>query len=211
MPADFLTVEMLFALTALAIVVGGPTYFLYAMARTKPAACPLAGVPHGVSGWLLVFVASIILSIIVLVMDSMSMYQVLSASGIWHWYLLIPAVVMLGINVYVLVLICAVRRAYVVRTVIAMLWVLGPISSLLLTYFSGGEINWRILGQTSFMALIWTGYLLSSKRVACTYGTRSVQQIISLASEQAALELKAQKAAMAKKGQLKPLEKKKKS
>lgn len=194
MLTETFSIEMLFALTALAIIVGGPTYFLYAMARTKPSVCVLPGVPHGVAGWLLLFVASIVLSIIVLVIDSMGMYRSLTEAGIWHWYLLMPSVVMLGINCYVLILVCAVRRAYVVRTVIVMLWVLGPISSMLLTYFSGGEFNWRIIGQTGFMALLWSGYFLASKRVACTYGTSSVEQIIEVARAKAALEEKARAA-----------------
>ena len=64
MLSQFFTFEVLMVLGILGILTACPTYFIYAIARTKPSARPIPYFPHGVHGWLLVFVATVILSII---------------------------------------------------------------------------------------------------------------------------------------------------
>ena len=56
MISNLFTFDVLMAVSVLAILTACPTYFIYSLARTKPSARPIPYFPHGVHGWLLVFV-----------------------------------------------------------------------------------------------------------------------------------------------------------
>lgn len=198
MLSEFMTMDFLIVLTTLAIMVGCPTYFFWALARTKPAARPLPGFPSGVAGWLLVFVATIVLSLVVLVLDTLGMYQALSAKNAFNWMFLTPAFVTVILYTYTLYLILAVRKAHVVKQVIAVLWVVGPISTLLLAVTLDIGVDYQSLIRSSVYASIWTLYFIFSKRVACTYGTKSVDQFIEIARQMAKTQAKAEAANAAK-------------
>ncbi len=179
--ADFLTLDVLIVLTFLAIIVACPTYALYGIARSRPSARPLPGIAHGVGGWLLLFVATIVLSIVMLVLETLNLYQVLSSMGSWNVGLLCPTVVVVMLYIYCTYLIVWVRKPFIVKHIVVVLWVVGPIATLLLAFIAGTDINYSALIRSAIYATVWTAYFGLSKRVACTYGTPAVENILAMA------------------------------
>ena len=72
MSNELFSAEVLIALGILAVPTACITYFIYAIAKVKPAARPIPHFPHGVEGWLLVFVATMALSIILTAFSAMN-------------------------------------------------------------------------------------------------------------------------------------------
>jgi hypothetical protein len=179
--ADFLTLDVLIVLTFLAIIVACPTYALYGISRSRPSARPLPGIAHGVGGWLLLFVATIVLSIVMLILETLNLYQVLSSMGSWNVGLLCPTVVVVMLYVYCTYLIVWVRKPFIVKHIVVVLWVVGPIATLLLAFIAGTDINYSALIRSAIYATVWTAYFGLSKRVACTYGTPAVENILAMA------------------------------
>lgn len=179
--ADFLTLDVLIVLTFLAIIVACPTYALYGISRSRPSARPLPGIAHGVGGWLLLFVATIVLSIVMLVLETLNLYQVLSSMGSWNVGLLCPTVVVVMLYIYCTYLIVWVRKPFIVKHIVVVLWVVGPIATLLLAFIAGTDINYSALIRSAIYATVWTAYFGLSKRVACTYGTPAVENILAMA------------------------------
>ena len=179
--ADFLTLDVLIVLTFLAIIVACPTYALYGISRSRPSARPLPGIAHGVGGWLLLFVATIVLSIVMLVLETLNLYQVLSSMGSWNVGLLCPTVVVVLLYIYCTYLIVWVRKPFIVKHIVVVLWVVGPIATLLLAFIAGTDINYSALIRSAIYATVWTAYFGLSKRVACTYGTPAVENILAMA------------------------------
>ena len=179
--ADFLTLDVLIVLTFLAIIVACPTYALYGISRSRPSARPLPGIAHGVGGWLLLFVATIVLSIVMLILETLNLYQVLSSMGSWNVGLLCPTVVVVMLYIYCTYLIVWVRKPFIVKHIVVVLWVVGPIATLLLAFIAGTDINYSALIRSAIYATVWTAYFGLSKRVACTYGTPAVENILAMA------------------------------
>lgn len=179
--ADFLTLDVLIVLTFLAIIVACPTYALYGISRSRPSARPLPGIAHGVGGWLLLFVATIVLSIVMLILETLNLYQVLSSMGSWNVGLLCPTVVVVILYIYCTYLIVWVRKPFIVKHIVVVLWVVGPIATLLLAFIAGTDINYSALIRSAIYATVWTAYFGLSKRVACTYGTPAVENILAMA------------------------------
>ena len=179
--ADFITLDGLIVLTVLAIIVACPTYALYGIARSRPSARPLPGIAHGVGGWLLLFVATVVLSIVMLVLETFNLYQVLSAMDAWNFGLLCPTVVVVMLYIYCTYLIVWVRKPFIVKHVVVLLWVVGPLATLLLSFIANADINYNALIRSSIYATVWTAYFGLSKRVACTYGTAAVDNILAMA------------------------------
>lgn len=179
--ADFLTLDVLIVLTFLAIIVACPTYALYGISRSRPSARPLPGIAHGVGGWLLLFVATIVLSIVMLIVETLNLYQVLSSMGSWNVGLLCPTVVVVMLYIYCTYLIVWVRKPFIVKHIVVVLWVVGPIATLLLAFIAGTDINYSALIRSAIYATVWTAYFGLSKRVACTYGTPAVENILAMA------------------------------
>ncbi|MBR2961053.1 MAG: DUF2569 family protein [Burkholderiaceae bacterium] len=179
--ADFLTLDVLIVLTFLAIIVACPTYALYGISRSRPSARPLPGIAHGVGGWLLLFVATIVLSIVMLILETLNLYQVLSSMGNWNVGLLCPTVVVVMLYIYCTYLIVWVRKPFIVKHIVVVLWVVGPIATLLLAFIAGTDINYSALIRSAIYATVWTAYFGLSKRVACTYGTPAVENILAMA------------------------------
>ncbi|MBQ5766279.1 MAG: DUF2569 family protein [Burkholderiaceae bacterium] len=179
--ADFLTLDILIVLTFLAIIVACPTYALYGISRSRPSARPLPGIAHGVGGWLLLFVATIVLSIVMLILETLNLYQVLSSMGSWNVGLLCPTVVVVMLYIYCTYLIVWVRKPFIVKHIVVVLWVVGPIATLLLAFIAGTDINYSALIRSAIYATVWTAYFGLSKRVACTYGTPAVENILAMA------------------------------
>ena len=179
--ADFLTLDVLIVLTFLAILAACPTYALYGISRSRPSARPLPGIAHGVGGWLLLFVATIVLSIVMLILETLNLYQVLSSMGSWNVGLLCPTVVVVMLYIYCTYLIVWVRKPFIVKHIVVVLWVVGPIATLLLAFIAGTDINYSALIRSAIYATVWTAYFGLSKRVACTYGTPAVENILAMA------------------------------
>ncbi len=179
--ADFLTLDVLIVLTFLAIIVACPTYALYGISRSRPSARPLPGIAHGVGGWLLLFLATIVLSIVMLILETLNLYQVLSSMGSWNVGLLCPTVVVVMLYIYCTYLIVWVRKPFIVKHIVVVLWVVGPIATLLLAFIAGTDINYSALIRSAIYATVWTAYFGLSKRVACTYGTPAVENILAMA------------------------------
>ena len=180
MLSQFFTFEVLMVLGILGILTACPTYFIYAIARTKPSARPIPYFPHGVHGWLLVFVATVILSIILTAIDAINAVNVMNQAGALNWAVLSPS------------MIARKREAYVVKQTIVILWVVGPISLMFLTLLFGASVDNATVVRSCLYAALWTLYFLFSKRVACTYGTKAVDSYVHLAIEMADAQ-KAQK------------------
>ena len=174
MLSQFFTFEVLMVLGILGILTACPTYFIYAIARTKPSARPIPYFPHGVHGWLLVFVATVILSIILTAIDAINAVNVMNQAGALNWAVLSPSIVIIGLYIYCLWLIARKREAYVVKQTIVILWVVGPISLMFLTLLFGASVDNATVVRSCLYAALWTLYFLFSKRVACTYGTKAV-------------------------------------
>jgi hypothetical protein len=179
--ADFLTLDVLIVLTFLAIIVACPTSALYGISRSRPSARPLPGIAHGVGGWLLLFVATIVLSIVMLILETLNLYQVLSSMGSWNVGLLCPTIVVVMLYIYCTYLIVWVRKPFIVKHIVVVLWVVGPIATLLLAFIAGTDINYSALIRSAIYATVWTAYFGLSKRVACTYGTPAVENILAMA------------------------------
>lgn len=192
MISDLLSFEVLMAIAILAILTACPTYFIYALAKTKPSARPIPYFPHGVHGWLLVFVATIVLSIILTVIDAVNAVSTMNASGVLNWAILSPSLVIIGLYIYCLWIIARKREGWVVKQTIVILWVVGPISLLLLSVIFGASLDNSTVIRSCMYAALWTLYFLFSKRVACTYGTKQVDSYIKIALEMAEAQ-KAQK------------------
>ncbi len=185
MISDLLSFEVLMAIAILAILTACPTYFIYALAKTKPSARPIPYFPHGVHGWLLVFVATIVLSIILTVIDAVNAVSTMNASGVLNWAILSPSLVIIGLYIYCLWIIARKREGWVVKQTIVILWVVGPISLLLLSVIFGASLDNSTVIRSCMYAALWTLYFLFSKRVACTYGTKQVDSYIKIALEMA--------------------------
>lgn len=186
--ADFFTLDVLIVLVFIAIIVACPTYALYGISRTRPSARPLPGIAHGVGGWLLLFVATIVLSILMLFLDTLNLYNVLTEMNRWNWGLICPAITISILYIYCTYLIVWVRKPFIVKHIVVVLWVVGPISTLLLSLITGADINYQALIRSSIYATVWTAYFALSKRVACTYGTAAVDNILEMARKMAAAQ-----------------------
>lgn len=186
--ADFFTLDVLIVLTFLAIIVACPTYALYGIARTRPSARPLPGLPHGVAGWLLLFVATIVLSIVMLVLETINLYQVLTEMQRWSASLLCPPAVIILLYIYCTYLIVWVRKPFIIKHIVVVIWVVGPLSTLLIAFLAGVDINYEALIRSTIYATVWTAYFGLSKRVACTYGTPAVENILAMARKMAAAQ-----------------------
>jgi hypothetical protein len=141
----------------------------------------LPGIAHGVGGWLLLFVATIVLSIVMLILETLNLYQVLSSMGSWNVGLLCPTIVVVMLYIYCTYLIVWVRKPFIVKHIVVVLWVVGPIATLLLAFIAGTDINYSALIRSAIYATVWTAYFGLSKRVACTYGTPAVENILAMA------------------------------
>lgn len=192
MISDLFNFEVLMAVAILAILTACPTYFIYALAKTKPSARPIPYFPHGVHGWLLVFVATVVLSIILTAIDAINAINTMNASGVLNWAILSPSLVIIGLYMYCLWIIAKKREGWVVKQTIVILWVVGPISLLLLAVIFGATLDNSTVIRSCMYAALWTLYFLFSKRVACTYGTKQVDSYIKIALEMAEAQ-KAQK------------------
>lgn len=192
MISDLFNFEVLMAVAILAILTACPTYFIYALAKTKPSARPIPYFPHGVHGWLLVFVATVVLSIILTAIDAINAINTMNASGVLNWAILSPSLVIIGLYMYCLWIIARKREGWVVKQTIVILWVVGPISLLLLAVIFGATLDNSTVIRSCMYAALWTLYFLFSKRVACTYGTKQVDSYIKIALEMAEAQ-KAQK------------------
>ena len=192
MISDLFNFEVLMAVAILAILTACPTYFIYALAKTKPSARPIPYFPHGVHGWLLVFVATVVLSIILTAIDALNAINTMNASGVLNWAILSPSLVIIGLYMYCLWIIARKREGWVVKQTIVILWVVGPISLLLLAVIFGATLDNSTVIRSCMYAALWTLYFLFSKRVACTYGTKQVDSYIKIALEMAEAQ-KAQK------------------
>ncbi len=197
MISDLFNFEVLMAVAILAILTACPTYFIYALAKTKPSARPIPYFPHGVHGWLLVFVATVVLSIILTAIDAINAINTMNASGVLNWAILSPSLVIIGLYMYCLWIIARKREGWVVKQTIVILWVVGPISLLLLAVIFGATLDNTTVIRSCMYAALWTLYFLFSKRVACTYGTKQVDSYIKIALEMAEAQ-KAQKEREAK-------------
>lgn len=197
MISDLFNFEVLMAVAILAILTACPTYFIYALAKTKPSARPIPYFPHGVHGWLLVFVATVVLSIILTAIDAINAINTMNASGVLNWAILSPSLVIIGLYMYCLWIIARKREGWVVKQTIVILWVVGPISLLLLAAIFGATLDNTTVIRSCMYAALWTLYFLFSKRVACTYGTKQVDSYIKIALEMAEAQ-KAQKEREAK-------------
>ena len=197
MISDLFNFEVLMAVAILAILTACPTYFIYALAKTKPFARPIPYFPHGVHGWLLVFVATVVLSIILTAIDAINAINTMNASGVLNWAILSPSLVIIGLYMYCLWIIARKREGWVVKQTIVILWVVGPISLLLLAVIFGATLDNSTVIRSCMYAALWTLYFLFSKRVACTYGTKQVDSYIKIALEMAEAQ-KAQKEREAK-------------
>ena len=80
------------------------------------------------------------------------------------------------------------------------LWVVGPISVLLLSIVFGIAVETYAVLRSSIYAMLWTLYFLFSKRVACTYGTKAVDSYVEVALKMAQAQ-KAQKGKESSKNQ----------
>ena len=197
MISQFFSFEVMVAIAILAILTACPTYFIYVWAKTKPAGRAIPHFPHGVNGWLLIFVATVVLSIITTAIDAMNTLSLMSESGVTNWAVISPSIVIIGLFVYCLYIIARKRDASVVKQTIVILWVVGPISLILLYFFFDASVSNQTVVRACLYAAIWTLYFLFSKRVACTYGTKAVDTYVNLAVEIAGSK-KAQKAKEAK-------------
>lgn len=197
MISDLFNFEVLMAVAILAILTACPTYFIYALAKTKPSARPIPYFPHGVHGWLLVFVATVVLSIILTAIDAINAINTMNGSGVLNWAILSPSLVIIGLYMYCLWIIARKREGWVVKQTIVILWVVGPISLLLLAVIFGATLDNTTVIRSCMYAALWTLYFLFSKRVACTYGTKQVDSYIKIALEMAEAQ-KAQKEREAK-------------
>ena len=182
----YLSPEFIMALGMLAIMVLCPTFLVYKLAEKQKPARPIPHFPQGVQGWLLVFVATIILSLIFTIVDAMNIAaQMQKSIGTVNWSFMAPYIVVCGLYFYCLWLITYKRAAFVVRQVIVILWVVGPISLLLLTFFFGASVPNAVILRSAIYAGLWTCYFLFSKRVACTYGTKAVDSYVDIALKMA--------------------------
>lgn len=186
--ADFFTIEMIIAIAILAVMVACPTFLVRQLAKRYPAAHPVPFFPQGVDGWLLLFVATVVLSIIVTFFNISTLYTELSAEGAVNGFLFMPHAVIEFLYLYLLWIITCKRNASVVKQTIVILWVVGPISIALLMAFFDASFNTTSAIRTTFYALVWTLYFLFSKRVACTYGTKAVDSYVKLALQMAAAQ-----------------------
>lgn len=193
MIANLFTFDVMMAVAILAVLTACPTYFIYAWARTKPSAHPVPYFPHGVHGWLLVFVATVVLSIILTAIDAINSINLMSQAGTVSWAVISPSIVIIGLYVYCICIIARKREGWVVKQTIVILWVVGPISLLLLGLIFHAPIDNGTVIRSCLYAVLWTVYFLFSKRVACTYGTKAVDTYVKLAIEMAEAQ-KAQKA-----------------
>lgn len=185
MSNELFSAEVLIALGILAVPTACITYFIYAIAKVKPAARPIPHFPHGVEGWLLVFVATMALSIILTAFSAMNTLSAMNTQGHIYWAAIAPAIVTIGLYCYCLWLIARKREAFVVKHTIVILWVVGPISVLLLSLVFGVAVETYAVLRSSVYAMLWTLYFLFSKRVACTYGTKAVDSYVEVALKMA--------------------------
>ena len=185
MLSNLLQPDVLMVMGILAILVACPTYFVYALAKTKPAARPIPHFPHGVEGWLLLFVATVILSIILTLIDAANAINIMREEGSISWFVLSPSLVIICLYFYCLWLIARKREASVVRQTIVILWVVGPIALLLLSLVFDVAVDNNTVIRSCVYACIWTLYFLFSKRVACTYGTKAVDSYVKIALQMA--------------------------
>ena len=136
-------------------------------------------------GWLLLFVATVILSIILTLIDAANAINIMREEGSISWFVLSPSLVIIGLYFYCLWLIARKREASVVRQTIVILWVVGPIALLLLSLVFDVAVDNNTVIRSCVYACIWTLYFLFSKRVACTYGTKAVDSYVKIALQMA--------------------------
>ena len=115
----------------------------------------------------------------------MNTLSAMNAQGHIYWAAISPAIVTIGLYCYCLWLIARKREAFVVKHTIVILWVVGPISVLLLSLVFGVAVETYAVLRSSVYAMLWTLYFLFSKRVACTYGTKAVDSYVEVALKMA--------------------------
>ena len=115
----YLTPEFIMALGMLAVMVLCPTFLVYALAKKQKPARPIPHFPQGVQGWLLIFVATVVLSLILTVVDAINIAgQMRQTIGSVNWSFMAPYIVVCGLYLYCLWLITFKRAAFVVPQVI---------------------------------------------------------------------------------------------
>ena len=140
--AEFFTIPMIITIALLAVMVACPTLLLYKVAQRYPAAHPVPFFPQGVQGWLLLFVATVVLSIIVTLFNMSTLHTELVTEGAMNYALFMPHVIVLILYFYLLWIITCKRNASVVKQTIVILWVVGPISiALLMAFFNTSFIQ----------------------------------------------------------------------
>ena len=125
------------------------------------------------------------LSIILTAFSAMNTLSAMNTQGHIYWAAISPAIVTIGLYCYCLWPIARKREAFVVKHTIVILWVVGPISVLLLSLVFGVAVETYAVLRSSVYAMLWTLYFLFSKRVACTYGTKAVDSYVEVALKMA--------------------------
>ena len=72
------------------------------------------------------------------------------------------------------------RKAVAVITVIALLWIMGPLLSVFVVFDTGAEFdsaNSFAVAKSAASALLWTFYLMNSQRVKNTYSFKGWQKV----------------------------------
>lgn len=170
------------------LIIVGASYWIYRVAKRTPPA--VATDLAGVGGWLMFLVIGF-----TVLWPLFSAGQVannfeqaeraaayLKNSSSWAAYKTATwwcVLFMAGASIYAGIGLAKGRVRAVVRRAIAVLWINGPVAGLVLgalipamtmdgSLDAGTVAKWILV--SSIAALVWTGYLLKSKRVKATYG-----------------------------------------
>ena len=115
--------------------------------------------PQGVQGWLLLFVATVVLSIIVTLFNMSTLHTELVTEGAMNYALFMPHVIVLILYFYLLWIITCKRNASVVKQTIVILWVVGPISiALLMAFFNTSFVTFYCQSELLVLMVLrrWT-------------------------------------------------------
>ena len=100
MISQFFTPEIVIAYAILTVLTARPTYVVYLLARKRQAARPIPHFPYGVRGWLLIFVATVVLSIILTALDAANVANHMrQTTGTINWSFISPYIVVCGLYI----------------------------------------------------------------------------------------------------------------
>lgn len=166
------------------------TYAWYRLARRMPSAMTSESVPHGVTGFVILFAAGeVALGIrlfLTLVMMTMTLSR-LPGSGfrflVEAGVVLLPSALSFALTLFLLYALAVKRTQFWLAAIIVSLWVKGPVVLITAAWYFSMPADTVQLFEVFGWALCWTAYGVYSKPMGLLFGTERARRLQAASKE----------------------------